>query len=242
MMNQWVLTAFATLVVMGPAVVHGAPLEVSIGFPDGGGLILQKEVQSLQELKHKNLIMQERDFSCGSASLATIFNYSLGRPIKETEIIRALLDLNIKKGTIEKVIERRGFTLLDLKLFAESHGFKATGFRLDFEDLANLGAPAIVPIIPQGFKHFVVFRGADEKRVYLADPSVGNITLSIEQFKKEWYGFVNVALVVAPPGDERGEGHALTLSELDKVFAGNESIDSFFNAGVPLRHFIPGEF
>jgi uncharacterized protein len=199
-------------------------------------------VQSHQEILHKNVVIQERDFSCGTASLATIMNYYLEKSVSETDIIRTLLELNKKRGTLEEVIKRRGFSLLDLKLYAESQGFKASGYRLDFEDLAKLGVPALVPIIPEGFKHFVVFRGADKERVYLADPSFGNLIESIDQFKKEWYGFTNVALVLLRPGTEEKRTNPMALTELDKVFAGQEGADSFRNSGAPFRPFIQGEF
>jgi predicted double-glycine peptidase len=214
-----------------------------VGMMDGGGSVIHRqETQSIQELQRKNVVIQERDFSCGTASLATLFNYYLNKPVNESVIIKTLLEINKKRGTLEEVIKRRGFSLLDLKLFAEDQGFKGSGYRLEFEDLVKLGTPAIVPIIPSGFKHFVVFRGADQQRVYLADPSVGNMVESIEEFKRDWYGFTNVALVVVPKGGKQTEQNPLALSELDQVFVGQEVIDSFQYAGSPIRPFIPGEF
>jgi len=230
-------------VLLLPVRSYATSLEVTLGFMDGGvGLYHRQEVQSRQELLHKNVVIQQRDFSCGTASLATIFNFYLGRPVNESEIIRTLLEINKKRGTLEDVIKRRGFSLLDLKLFAEEMGYKASGYRLDFEDLVNLGIPALVPIIPSGFKHFVVFKGADRERVYLADPSFGNLIQPIEEFKKNWYGFTNVALIVVPKGDMKIEHSPIAVSELDKIFVGQEGIDAFRYAGSPQRPFIPGEF
>ncbi len=237
------MTSVALLLFLLPVRLYAAPLEVMFGFMDGGGgLIHRQEVQSIQDLLHKNVVHQERDFSCGTASLATIFNYYLNKPVYESEIIKTLLEINKKRGTLEEVIKRRGFSLLDLKLFAEDQGFKASGYRLDYEDLVNLGHPAIVPIIPSGFKHFVVFRGADRERVYLADPSFGNLIESVEEFKRDWYGFTNVALVVVSKEEKKIEQNPMALSELDRVFVGQDGLDSFRYAGSPLRPFIPGEF
>jgi len=237
------LTWVALLVFLPAVQSYAATVEVMFGMMDGGGATIHRqEVQSLQELQRKNVAIQERDFSCGTASLATIFNYYLNKPVSETVIIKTLLEINKKRGTLEGVIKRRGFSLLDLKLFAEDQGFKASGYRLEFEDLVGLGTPAIVPIIPSGFKHFVVFRGADQHRVYLADPSIGNMIESIEEFKKDWYGFTNVALVVVPKGEKQIEQNPLALSDLDRVFVGQESIDSLRHAVFPDRFFIPGEF
>jgi predicted double-glycine peptidase len=241
--RRWLMTIAVPLIVLVPFPLMAASVEFTQGVLDGGGLIVnQTEVKSLMDLRHQNVVQQQRDYSCGSASLATIFNYYLNSPVHETEIIRTLLELNMKKGTLEEVIRRRGFSMLDLKLFAEARGFKAVGYRLDFEDLANLGVQAIVPIIPDGFKHFVVFRGADATRVYLSDPSFGNLIESIDQFKKDWYGFTNVALAFYPPGSESRIGQPLVPSELERVYASRDQADTLLDAQTFGRPFIPGEF
>jgi len=242
-MTRWMMSLALLSVLLAPCSSYATNIEVSFGFSDMGSPIVRQDVQSARDLLHKNVVIQERDYSCGTASLATLLNYYLGLQVDETEIIKTLLKINEKRGTLEDIIKRRGFSLLDLKLYAEDQGLKASGFRLDFEDLVNLQKPALVPIIPDGFKHFVVFRGADRERVYLADPSFGNLIESIDQFKKDWYGFTNVALIVVPKDDKKIEKDSLSVSELDKVYAGQEGIDSFrYYAVSPSRLFIPGEF
>jgi predicted double-glycine peptidase len=240
----------ALLIVLAPfppfssTEATAATVEFTMGVLDGGGQIInQTEVSSLMDMRHKDVVLQQRDYSCGAASLATIFNYYLKVPVQETEIIRTLLELNRKKGTLEDVIRRKGFSMLDLKLFAEERGLKAAGYRLEFEDLANLGVQAIVPIIPDGFKHFVVFRGADARRVYLSDPSFGNLIESIDQFKKDWYGFTNVALAFYPPGSENQTGKPLVPAELEQIYANSEYTDTLpYNVQPYTREFIPGEW
>jgi predicted double-glycine peptidase len=227
-----------------PFISQAGTVEVNIGHFDGSGVIVRKEVESFYELRQKNVVLQRSDFSCGAASMATVFNYYLDEPILEQEVVQETLKLSKLNGTLEKIIKRRGFSLLDLKMFAESYGYKVAGYRLEFEDLVDLGVPAIVPIIPGGYKHFVVFRGADEKNVFLADPSFGNLIRSIEKFKKDWYGFTNVALVVFPKKERKidSENHPLAVTELDKIYAGKESVDAFRYA-VPVRGpFVPTEF
>lgn len=220
-----------------------ATVEFTMGGLDGGGQIIsQTEVTSLMDMRHKDVVLQQRDYSCGAASLATVFNYYLNVPVKETEIIRTLLELNRKKGTLEEVIRRKGFSMLDLKLFAEERGLKAAGYRLEFEDLANLGVQAIVPIIPDGFKHFVVFRGADARHVYLSDPSFGNLIESIDQFKKDWYGFTNVALAFYPPGSESQAGKPLVPEELERIYASRDDADTLPYSEPYSQVFIPGEW
>ena len=168
---------------------------INIGPPDAP-IFVDRKIESMMDLRHKHVQLQERDYSCGAASMTSIFKYYLEDDVSELEVIQGLLDIAKAKGTLEAIIRRRGFTLLDLKRYAESKGYKTSAFRLEFDDLVALHEPAVVPIIPGGYKHFVVFRGADSHYVYLADPSFGNLTQTIEEFKRDWYGFTNVALVV----------------------------------------------
>ena len=169
---------------------------INIGLPGMPVEWVTRNVTTMMGLRHSHVQLQERDFSCGAASLTSIFKFYLDYPTREIDVIQGLFALAKEHGTLEKVIQRRGFTLLDLKKYAESKGFKTSAFKLEFSDLVELGEPALVPIIPSGYKHFVVFRGADDKYVYLADPSFGNLTQTIEEFKHDWYGFTNVALIV----------------------------------------------
>ena len=222
--------------------IQAASLEVTIGTNGLGGFLIEKEVKSLHEIKRRNIVMQERDYSCGSAALATLFNYFLQDPVQEIEIINTLLEINKQKGTLEKVIQRKGFSLLDLKQYAENRKFRSIGYRLSFEDLLKLGVPAIVPIAPNGYKHFVVFRDADKGRVFLADPSIGNVTVSIAQFKKDWFGFTNVALVVLPQGEGELRDNPMSVSEMDQVFIEPADAGAIFDRAEPFLRVNPGEF
>jgi len=232
-----VIVGVAFLLVLKEAFAK-TPIQVYINVGGAGVIGINTEVESRQEARAKNLVYQQRDYSCGAASLATIFNFYLQSPVQEIEIIESILK---SAPNIRQIIERKGFSLLDLKRFAEGKHFRTVGYRLDFEDLVNLGVPAIVPIIPQGFRHFVVFRGADKERVYLADPSRGNITVPIYQFKDEWYNFTNVALVINPPEGIKTE-HPMKVSELDKVFVGVDGTNSTLFRTIPFIPFNPGLF
>ncbi len=54
--------------------------------------------------------------------------------------------------------------------------------------LPNLGGPVIVFIEPRGYKHFAVLRGVKGDRIYLADPSRGNIRMPAYRFLDTWLG------------------------------------------------------
>jgi len=88
----------------------------------------------------------------------------------------------------------------------------ATGrFRADMKDLSELKQPAIVPIEYAGFKHFVVFRGLRDGRVFLADPSAGHIVFSQEEFAKLWDR--NTLFLLYPPKSKPTTLALLSLSD-----------------------------
>lgn len=224
-----------------PGGSDAATVEINIGSPELPVYVTQ-EVDSMMDRRHAHVQLQERDYSCGAASMTSIFNFYLEYPIKEIDVIQGLLDIAKQKGTLEKIIQRRGFTLLDLKRFAESKGFETSAFKLEFDDLVALGEPAIVPIIPSGYKHFVAFRGADKHFVYLADPSFGNLTQPIEDFKADWYGFTNIALVVhRKPDQDKNHVPPLVPSEHEK-FNPDADIEAFQHTDPPHAPLVPTEF
>lgn len=149
----------------------------------GGGVSpLPVTIKPYSEFKFENIVHQAYDYSCGSAALVTVINNYLGIKVTEQQAMEGMLE----HGEKEKIIERRGFSLLDMKRYVASLGAKGAGFRAEMSDLETLTQPAIVPIDYAGFKHFVVFRGIRDGRVFIADPSAGHIVFSVEQFAKLW--------------------------------------------------------
>ncbi|MNJ49402.1 Lactococcin-G-processing and transport ATP-binding protein LagD [compost metagenome] len=114
-------------------------------------------------------------------------------------------------GEAEKIAERRGFSLLDMKRFVSALGYESGGFRAGFEDLEGLEHPAIVPIEYAGFKHFVVVRDVRDDHVFVADPALGNISFTRARFEAVWDQ--NVVFIVYP-GDKPSL-NALALNERD---------------------------
>lgn len=149
----------------------------------GGGIAPEQvTIRPYSEFKFENIVHQAYDYSCGSAALVTVINHYLGIPVTEQQAMEGMLE----HGEREKIIERRGFSLLDMKRYVASLGASGAGYRGEMDDLAKLTQPAIVPIDYAGFKHFVVFRGMRDGRVFIADPSAGHIVFSVEQFAKLW--------------------------------------------------------
>jgi uncharacterized protein len=161
-------------------------------------------VRPVSEFKYQNLTRQAYDYSCGSAAFTTILNQYLGRQFDERQIMEGLL----RFGETEKIVERRGFSLLDMRRLATALGHPSGGFRAQFDDIKNLDHPAIVPINYGGFKHFVVLKGYQNGHVFVADPALGNISFTELKFKEVWSD--NVLFIIFPNGFEPQDGLALS--------------------------------
>jgi predicted double-glycine peptidase len=153
-------------------------------------------VRSLLEIRQANVIVQQWDVSCGAAALATLLTYHYGEPVSEKAVAQAMLG----KTDPLRVKVRGGFSLLDLKRYAEARGFQADGYTgVSLADLVKLG-PAIVPVQLEGYPHFVVFRALSGDRVLIADPAFGNRSVEVELFDKAWQ---KIAFVVDRPGKDK---------------------------------------
>lgn len=153
-------------------------------------------MEPFSELKYKNIVHQAYDYSCGSAALVTILKYHLGIDVTEQQSMEGMMAF----GEKDKIIERRGFSLLDMKRYLASIDVKSAGFRAEIADLLTLDQPGIVPIDYAGFKHFVVLRGVRGGLVFLADPAMGNITFPVEEFATLWDR--NTLFIAYPPKDK----------------------------------------
>jgi len=186
---------------------------LAVSFTIGGVRVNKHGVKSMKEIKGKHIVHQSLDFSCGAAGLSTIFNYYLGDPVSEKEIISTIF----RSVDMKKVQERRGFSLLDLKKFAEAKGYKVTGYKMDPEYLAGLKKPVLVPIKFKNYQHFVIVKGVIGDRVFLSDPAVGNMTMKISRFEGIWLG--GIGLVIEHSGEEGREYYAMTQAQDEAIFA-----------------------
>ncbi len=154
-----------------------------------GGTLYNVQTRSLTELRFKKVVRQQFDLSCGAAAMATVLRYFYEQSVSEKEVIAAM----VKLGDPEK-IAKSGFSMLELKKFAESRGFVSQGYRVkDVEKIRKLEVPVIALVNTRGYAHFVVLKGFRGDKVIIADPAFGNVVKSFEQFKEEWS---NVFLVV----------------------------------------------
>ena len=178
-----------------------------------GGIAVHKRVKSFKDLKFTNIVRQTRDYSCGAASLATILTYYIGRETSEEEVLNAILS-NADSQKAERIREK-GLSLLDLKTYGESLGYKVKGYKLpDYHNITKLEIPAIVLVDHRGLSHFVVVKGSIGKDIFIADPARGNMKISLEEFGKIWG---SILLICTKPDGEIIKSHALSLNhEKDK--------------------------
>lgn len=184
-------------------------LSLSVG-ASGQAVVIKQDVRPLSEFKNDHLVKQMYDYSCGSAALTTIFNYYLGEKSSERQVVQGMF----RYGDKEMIQKRRAFSLLDMKRFVNVLGYKGVGYRAEIDDLRTLDTPCIIPIEIFGYHHFVVFRGIYKDHVFLADPSLGNISFTLSEFQDMWRE--KVAFVVYP--NNRKEIGALKLTEDDLRF------------------------
>src|SRR3546814_14224143 len=59
---------------------------LSLRVPYSGSYAIH--VTSLKEARFKTTVPQQRDFSCGSAAVATLLTYQYGQPVTEAEVDR----------------------------------------------------------------------------------------------------------------------------------------------------------
>jgi hypothetical protein len=195
-----------TLALAFPATLWAANVGI------GSGVRIEPALRSMKELRDQNLVRQRFDYSCGAAALATILRYGFSDEVTERDL---LIELFNQQSNEELQLSRReGFSLLDLQHVAQARGYSAEGYRLTPQNLLELGGPVIVYIEPRGYRHFAVLRGIRGDRVYLADPSLGNVRMPVYRFLEAWLddSGTGVIFVVEPQAGLPEETMPLTLS------------------------------
>lgn len=181
-----------------------------------GGARFTKQVTTFKAIREHDVVLQQWDFTCGAAALATILRYQFRDAVTEREIVETLIPLTGK--SIETVLAD-GFSLLDLKKFAQRRGLEAKGYAgLTVEELQAFNRPAIVPAHLFDFHHFVVFRGAYADKVFVADPAVGNTTLDRSEFETAWQDGIGF-FIVAEGQDVKVDGpRPLAVGDRELLF------------------------
>jgi predicted double-glycine peptidase len=156
-----------------------------------------KYAKSWTELKKENIVMQQRDYSCGAAALATIMRYHLKEDVTELGLLLEVVRMLTPEEMQERI--KNGLSISDLRRLAVRTGHQASIGKVEFKDLREVKVPLVVGLIVNGFDHFAVYRGTDDQYVYLADPARGHVRTPIPEFLKQWQK--NTILVVVKKDD-----------------------------------------
>ncbi len=152
--------------------------------------LYSKKVVSFHEAKYQNLVRQNTDYSCGAAALATILKFAYGVNADEKKVMDGML-----KVSDPAVVRSKGFSMLDMKQYVEVLGMRGRGYRLSEARLKKLRIPVVVLLDINGYKHFSVLKRITDGEAYLADPVLGNRSMSFEKFKSVWANRVAFAVI-----------------------------------------------
>jgi len=173
-------TCLALGLILAPVGAHaGEVVAVAVGGVFG------VPVTSMKELRTSRVVMQQHDFSCGAAAVATLLSFHYNQPTVEQTVFKSMFD----RGD-QAVIRERGFSMLDMKAYLERLGYHADGFRLPLDRLQKIGVPAITLVDINGYKHFIVVKGMDDGRVLVGDPAFGNSIMEKDYFASIWSGTI----------------------------------------------------
>ena len=171
---------FGILAVVATTVATPVKAQESFLPSMGGGDVLMP-VTSIRQSRLAGTLLQQYDFSCGSAAIATLLTHQYGYAMTEATVF----DYMFRNGD-QKKIRTEGFSLLDMKRFLLAHGFEADGFEQSLDKLTEARVPAIVLINENGYRHFVVVKGLRGDRVLIGDPASGTRALSRASFMASW--------------------------------------------------------
>ena len=168
------LAALAAVATCSLAGAQPAPLSLA-------GADVAVPVTSLHQSRLAGTLLQQYDFSCGAAAVATLLTHHYGYPTTEATVFEHMF----RSGDQQK-IRAQGFSLLDMKRFLKAHGFEADGFEQPLDKLAAAGVPAIALINENGYQHFVVVKGLRGERVLIGDPASGTRAVTRQAFQASW--------------------------------------------------------
>ncbi len=133
------------------------------------------------ERRFKTVYKQQYDFSCGSATLASLLTYHYDDAVDEQSVF-----VDMYQNGDQQKIQTQGFSLLDIKLYLERRGYRSDGFKIKLDQLLTANVPAITIINNNGYLHFVIIKGLNDQEVLLGDPSVGIKAVPRDEFEAMW--------------------------------------------------------
>jgi uncharacterized protein len=221
--------AIGSILLAGLGACSGA-LTSPPRFATSGGLSgdIMVPIRSVEEVRYTGIVRQRFDFSCGSASLATLLRYHYHRPVGEKETF-----LGMWRDGDRAAIRRVGFSLLDMKRYLASEGLRADGFKVSLDQIRKANLPGIALITVSGYRHFVVVKGVTETEVLVGDPSTGLRAMDRPAFETVWNGVYFVL------NSEQDRGRAafntgLQWASLPRAPLGNGFVDPLSQQALAL--------
>ena len=157
---------------------------------------------------------QPDHMDCGPTSLRMVMKY-YGRNIS----MQAIRDKTQKN--------KAGVSLLGISEAAESFGIRTHPLKLSY---ASLVKDAKLPaILHWDQRHYVVLYKAKRKKIYVADPAKGLITLTEEEFKSHW---------ISDKVDGQDEGIALLLEPAPSFYENAEDSDEKRKKGLQFKNIL----
>jgi len=187
------------IVAMVASLTVSAFAEAGAFLATGGGQF-SVPVKSMQAMRFQSVVHQQYDFSCGSAAVATLLTYNYDDPTDEGKVFKWMWDHGNKP-----VIQKKGFSLFDMKSYLVAHGFEANGYHVPLSTLAEKDIPAIALIDFNGYMHFVVIKGVTQQDVLVGDPALGLRIIPRERFDAMWKNNNGILFVIT---DGKGLKHA----------------------------------
>jgi predicted double-glycine peptidase len=132
----------------------------------------------------KGIYKQSKTYSCGAATLATILTWWLGRPTTEEDVLR--LFFRDASNESADLVKQRGLSFQELSKIAIKLGYQDRWGKIRFEDIRKVSHPVIIFINYDGQPHFSILRGIINDEAYIADPSLGNIIIPLDEFQNLW--------------------------------------------------------
>ena len=145
------------------------------------------------------VVMQMEALECGAASLTMIMHYYHSW-------------IPLEQARTDCGVSTDGSSAKNILVAARSYGMDARAWRVEPEDLLEEGP--FPCILHWGFNHFVVLCGFKGKKAVLNDPARGRVSVSWEEFDRE---FTGVCLTFEPTEDFEPSGKRRTVFSFAKA-------------------------
>jgi predicted double-glycine peptidase len=201
----------------------------------GGTLDFALPVSSVIGRRFETVVRQQYDFSCGSAALATLLHYHYSDAQTEQSVV-----LGMWRDGDRAQIRKLGFSLLDMKRYLAGRGIASDGYQVTVEQIAKARTPGIALVNYNGYLHFVVVKGIDDRTLLLGDPSLGLRRETLTSFSKQWNGILFV-INERPSAPKPGFN---TVADLERAPGATAfpGVPPLSVAALTLTRPLPGEF